>query len=62
MGLKRDNHFLSRMYLNAWKNEKGKVNVAELLVPSKNVPYWKEKYISSSQRRHFARLQAPAAG
>lgn len=47
MGLKRDNHFLSRMYLNAWKNEKGKVNVAELLVPSKKVPYWKEKYISS---------------
>lgn len=47
MGLKRNNHFLSRMYLDAWKNKNGKVNVAELLVPDERVPFWQEKYVSS---------------
>ena len=47
MGLKRDNHFLSKMYLNAWKNQNGKIYVAEFLVPTEKVPFWKEKSISS---------------
>ena len=42
-GLSRDNHFLSQMYLKAWKNTNGKIMVHELLVPNSHFPLWKAK-------------------
>lgn len=47
MGLKRDNHFISKMYLKAWKNANDKVWVYEVLTPSENAPFWKAKSIKS---------------
>ena len=41
--LSRNNHFLSQMYLAAWKKKNGKVMVHELLVPNSHFPLWKSK-------------------
>jgi hypothetical protein len=41
--LSKNNHFLSQMYLNAWKNENGKLLVHDFLVPNVNYPMWQEK-------------------
>lgn len=45
--LSRNNHFLSQMYLEAWKNDNNKVEVYELLVPNTKVPMWQPKSIKS---------------
>lgn len=45
--LSRDNHYLSQMYLDAWKNNDNKVEVYELLVPNSKVPKWKPKSTKS---------------
>ena len=45
--LKRNNHFLSQMYLEAWKNSNNKVMVYELLVPNEKVPLWIPKSTKS---------------
>lgn len=45
--LSRNNHYLSQMYLEAWKNENNKVEVYELLVSNDNVPKWQPKSIKS---------------
>ena len=43
----RNNHYLSQMYLEAWKNKDGKLEVYELLVPNEKVPLWQPKSIRS---------------
>lgn len=57
--LSRNNHFLSKMYLDAWKNEKGKVMVYELLVPSNQIPMWQPKSTKSigKYKSMFVRLK-----
>lgn len=45
--LSRNNHYLSQMYLEAWKNKNNKVEVYELLVPNIKVPLWQSKSIKS---------------
>lgn len=45
--LSRDNHYLSQMYLEAWKNNDNKVEVYDLLVPNSRVPKWKPKSTKS---------------
>ncbi len=45
--LSRNNHYLSQMYLEAWKNKNNKVEVYELLVPHIKVPLWQSKSIKS---------------
>ena len=45
--LSRNNHYLSQMYLEAWKNKNNKVEVYELLVPNDNVPKWQPKSTKS---------------
>mgnify|MGYP004464070521 CR=1 FL=1 len=45
--LSRNNHYLSQMYLEAWKNKNGQVELYELLVPNDNAPQWKSKPIKS---------------
>lgn len=57
--LSRNNHYLSQMYLEAWKNENNKVEVYELLVPNIKVPLWQSKSIRSvgSLDNIFVRLK-----
>lgn len=43
----KNNHYLSQMYLEAWKNKDGKLEIYELLVPNENVPLWQPKSIRS---------------
>lgn len=45
--LSRNNHYLSQMYLEAWKKENNKVEVYELLVPNVGVPLWQSKSTKS---------------
>lgn len=45
--LSRNNHFVSQMYLEAWKNSKNKVMVYDVLVPNDNVPIWTPKSVRS---------------
>lgn len=45
--LKRNNHFLSQMYLDAWKNSNNRVMVYQLLVPNEKVPLWVSKSTKS---------------
>ncbi len=45
--LSRNNHFLSQMYMDAWKKEDGKVLVYNLLVPNENYPLWQPKSLRS---------------
>lgn len=55
----RNNHYLSQMYLDAWKNDDNKVLVYELLVPNEKCPMWKSKSIKSvgSYDSMFVRLK-----
>ena len=57
--LSRNNHYLSQMYLEAWKNENNKVEVYELLVPNIKAPLWQSKSIRSvgSLDNIFVRLK-----
>ena len=41
--LTKNNHYLSQMYLDAWKNDNGKLLVHDFLVPNINYPEWQEK-------------------
>jgi len=45
--LSRNNHYLSQMYLDAWKNKNDKVEIYKLLVPNSNIPMWNQKSIRS---------------
>ena len=45
--LSRDNHYLSQMYLEAWKNNDNKVEVYDLLDSNSRVPKWKPKSTKS---------------
>ena len=45
--LSRNNHFLSQMYMDAWKMGDGKVLVYNLLVPNENYPLWQSKSLRS---------------
>lgn len=57
--LSRNNHYLSQMYLKAWRNENNKVKVYELLVPNVKVPMWQPKSTKSvgSYDSMFVRLK-----
>lgn len=41
--LKRDNHFVPKFYLNAWKNKNGKVFEYNKIAPSEKSRLWNEK-------------------
>lgn len=41
--LSRKNHFLSQMYLDAWKDLNNKIFVYNILVPDNNYPIWQKK-------------------
>lgn len=57
--LSRNNHYLSQMYLESWKNTNNKVEVYELLVPNSKVPFWQPKSLRSvgSYQSMFVRLK-----
>lgn len=45
MKIKRDNHFVPRMYLKSWSTD-GQVEVYRTLVQHENVPLWKSFYLN----------------
>lgn len=57
--ISRNNHYLSQMYLDAWKNDNNEVLVYELLVPNEKCPIWKSKSTKSvgSYDSMFVRLK-----
>ncbi|MFV0249758.1 MAG: DUF4238 domain-containing protein [Bacilli bacterium] len=57
--ISRNNHFVSQMYLDAWKNTNNKVMVYDLLVPNERVPIWTPKSTKSvgSMDSLFVRLK-----
>ncbi len=57
--ISRNNHYLSQMYLKAWKNKKNEVYIYDLLVPNDNCPLWRSKPTRSvgSYDSMFVRLK-----
>ena len=40
--LRKDNHYVPKLYLKQWAHE-GQISTYRLLVPSENVPLWKKQ-------------------
>ena len=57
--ISRNNHYLSQMYLDAWKNDNDEVFVYKLLVPHENYHMWRSKSTKSvgSYDSMFVRLK-----
>jgi hypothetical protein len=60
LNVKKDNHFLPRMYLKNWCNEDGKVLQYKNLVPHENVPFWKCFYPAAVGYSHYLYVDTKA--